>query len=74
MTWSIHKETDDTIFIIDNDDGRTVTNDAERVVFELWNQYGDRRIVYRDTMGNWDELVHDEGVFKRYAPYKEAAP
>jgi len=74
MTFSIYEVTDDAIFISDNDDGVTITNNAKGVVFDIWKRYGDRRVIYRDTMGNWDELVHIKGVFLHYAPYKEQIP
>lgn len=74
MTWSVYEVTDATVFIVDNDDGVTITNDAKHVVEQLWRHYDDRRIVYRDTMGNWDELIHVKGVFLHYAPFKEQIP
>lgn len=46
----------------------TVTNAAERVVFELASSMGirGRRIIYRDTRGIWDELLHDGCRFTGY--------
>jgi len=49
-------------------DCRSVTNDAEAVVAALVADYGDRRIIYKDSMGRWDELVHRGPVFTGYAP------
>jgi hypothetical protein len=60
----------DVIAIVDVDgSGITITNDAERVVAELAHLYGlrDRRVIYRDTLGKWDELLHREGVFVGFA-------
>jgi hypothetical protein len=37
---------------------RSVTNDAEAVVAEVVERFGDHRIVYRDSDGVWDELAH----------------
>lgn len=51
--------TDFEVFIVDNDGELSVTNDAEAVVKYLNGKFSDRRIFYRDTMGNWDELKHD---------------
>ena len=65
--YSIHKVTNEAIFIIDNDIGKSVTNDAENVVARLYNEYGNKFIFYRDTCGHWDELVHDNGVFTRFS-------
>ena len=62
------------VFIVDNDNGLSVTNDAEAVVDHLNDIYPSFRVVYRDTDGNWDELVHVDGVFKRYAPYHGELP
>lgn len=59
------------LVIRDRGEGRSVTNDAERVVEELWQQGmlpGGRRLLYWDTMNQCDELVHNAGVFVRFAP------
>lgn len=45
-----------------------VTNDAEAVVVELANKFGRRRILYFDSDGNLDELLHEGGVFLGYKP------
>ena len=63
MSYSIHRITDEIVYIVDNDDGVSVTNSAETVVAELNSGYPNRRVIYRDTMGYWDELVHDNGQF-----------
>ena len=75
--YSIHKVTDEAIFIIDNDIGKSVTNDAEGIVARLVGLHGNKPIFYRDTMGQWDELVHNNGVFtgfnfgtRGFDPYK----
>lgn len=47
----------------------SVTNGAETVVSEVHAKFPGRRILYRDTMGRWDELVHENGVFTKFAPY-----
>ena len=42
--------------------GRSVTNDAELVVRELLESRQLRptqRLLYRDTLSRWDELLHD---------------
>jgi len=63
MSYSIAKITPAVVYIIDNDDGMSVTNSAERVCEQLAVQYPGKRIVYRDTEGQWDELVHQNGRF-----------
>jgi hypothetical protein len=59
----------DCVLVIDRDDGHlSVTNDAEKVVAEILEQFGvGRRIIYRDTMGRWDELKHDGKRFTGFA-------
>ena len=49
----------------------SVTNDAEAVVYELVNKYGNKRIIYKDSDGNWDELLHDGDQFTGFGPYRE---
>lgn len=64
--------------VIDLDDGTlqwvacSVTNDAENVIkyliraaglVSLNGEAGHERVVYRDTMGRWDELQHQQGEF-----------
>lgn len=57
------------VWIVDLDcGGPSVTNDAERVCRCLHAEYPGRRIFYRDTMGNWDELDHAAGTFRGYKP------
>ena len=61
----------DRVFIIDCDGPMSVTNDAEAVVKFINDMYPGRRIIYCDTMGNWDELLHTNGTFNGFAPYRE---
>ena len=52
---------EDRVFIIDLDLGnKSVTNDAEEVFKEIKLHFPDRRLIYRDTLGKWDEIVEDE--------------
>lgn len=67
MSYTIVKVESDAVFLVDNDDGRSVTNDAEAVVSSVLQKLGNRRIFYRDTMGVWDELVHDG---KRFTDFR----
>lgn len=62
--------TEDMVHLRDLDVGMSVTNDAENVVEYLYNRFGNRRFVYRDTMGRWDELVHSNGHFTGFRPYR----
>lgn len=59
---------EDAIFIIDLKRGMSVTNDADAVVAEVLRLHPGKRIVYRDTLGSWDELRHDGLGFTGFAP------
>lgn len=61
------------VWIVDEDGDMSVTNDAEQVVRTLVQRYGERRIVYRDSDGAWDELLHRGERFTGYAPAREMA-
>lgn len=60
------------VFIVDNDVGMSITNDAENVVVDVLANYPNHRIIYRDTTGQWDELLHWNGQFAGYKPYSKA--
>jgi hypothetical protein len=68
----ISKQTDDFIYIVDSclPENRSVTNDADNVCLFLWKekQLNNRRIFYRDSMGNVDEMVHYNGRFLNFSP------
>lgn len=65
-TFDVVYHNENAIFIVDLDEGMSVTNDAENVVIKLLTTFGNKRIVYRDTMGTWDELCHDGRKFTHY--------
>lgn len=69
-------QTDEAVFIEDLNRGNmSITNDAEAVVENLLHVYGiTRRIIYKDSEGRWDELVHDGDKFVDFAPYKGPLP
>jgi len=47
----------------------SVTNDAENVVAYLISiGYSSYRILYCDSMGQWDELLHDGTQFTGFGP------
>lgn len=65
---------EDRVFVIDlySDAApcMTITNDAEALRDFMNEQYPGKRLIYRDTMGCWDEIVSDvEGLFKPYNEY-----
>jgi len=69
-------ETDEFVFIEDmNLSNVSVTNEAEYVVQSVLSAHGNRRrIVYNDSEGQWDELVHDGKQFVDFSPYKGPTP
>jgi hypothetical protein len=69
--FTIEKEMPDYIFILDTgpwDQHRTITNDPEWVIETLANDHalGDRRLFYKDSEGQIDELLHAAGRFTGY--------
>lgn len=62
------------VWIVDYDGERSVTNDAEAVVAALHVEHPGFRVIYRDTMGLWDELKHEAGRFVGFAPARDMAP
>lgn len=76
----------DRVFIIDLDLGnKSVTNDAEYVYSELQSLWPNRRVIYRDSIGEWSEITteYDPEVkilsltnvfYIVFKPYKEHLP
>jgi hypothetical protein len=67
----------DRVFIIDlNLGNKSVTNDADLVYTELQNQWPNRRVIYKDSIGRWDEIVSQftRGDCVRFKPYNEHIP
>lgn len=49
---------EDRVFIVDMDcGGPSVTNDAEYVAETVSRFYPHSRIIYKDSTGQWDEIV-----------------
>lgn len=67
---AVYQPTLDAILVTDlcATECRSVTNDAEKVVADVVQRHGDKRIFYCDSTGGWDELVHTNGVFDTFAP------
>ena len=61
--------TEEKVFIIDENGPVSVTNDAEAVVQFEASRYPGRRIIYKDSMEQWDELAHENGEFTGFLPY-----
>jgi len=69
--FAIVNETPEYIFIVDTvRDKRCVTHDAKAIVLYLSEHHDlkNRRLFYRDTLGNIDEILHEAHSFKGFAP------
>jgi hypothetical protein len=67
-TYSMQFVAKDEVLLRDSGQGRSITNDAERVVADVLARAPGHRIFYIDTMGACDELVHDGQQFTGFAP------
>lgn len=75
VSWSLHRLTEHAAFIVDDNlGGMSVTNAAELVCEQCCRAFGDRRIIYCDSMGHWDELVHAHGSFIGFSLYRGEVP
>lgn len=65
----------DKVFIIDLNlpGSKSVTNDAEKVYNEIQELFPGRRLIYRDSMNRWDEILSDK-VFICFRTYRDPAP
>ena len=66
----IEKESPEFVYILEKPaKDSSVTNDAQDVVTYLSDHHnlGNRRLFYRDTIGNNDEILHENGLFKGFA-------
>lgn len=73
--YDIVKITPDIVFIVDvNLGNKSITNDAEWVIEDALSRHPGKRIVYKDTEGYWDELVHENGRFTSFKPYERNTP
>jgi hypothetical protein len=77
---------DNVVRVVDYDGHRSVTNAAEDVVDKILARWADVRadriggpipIIYRDSSGRWDQLLHDGRQFTGFralnAPTEEEA-
>lgn len=71
--YDVVKHDETAVWIVDRNGPLSVTNDAEGVCAELALHYMGSRIFYRDSDGNWDELVHDCGAFTGFKPARDRA-
>lgn len=51
---------------------QTVTNGVEYVLKSIANNYESipNKIIYRDTEGLWDAIIHDDGQFLSFQPLR----
>lgn len=62
-------------FIVDLDAGGvSVTNDAEAVWAEVQARSPGNRLIYRDSMGRWDEIVPLDDGAVTFKPYHGDRP
>jgi len=69
--FTISHETPTYMYIVDTGTAvKSVTNDVKNVLTYLSEHYnlGCRRLIYRDSTGQDDEILHDKGVFKGFKP------
>jgi hypothetical protein len=65
---------EDRVFIVDLDlGGKSVTNDAEEVFKEIKFHFPGKRLIYRDSLSNWDEIIEDTHWIN-YIRYFEHVP
>lgn len=59
---------DDIVCIVDSDEGLSVTNGIEQVLDELHIARVDLTlpVIYRDTMGIWDQIIVKKGGFHSF--------
>jgi hypothetical protein len=62
-------QTDSAIFLKDLNIGSiSITNSAE-LVCQIYAGY--ERIFYLDTESRWTEIIHNRGLFQRFAPVND---
>ena len=75
----VHVE-NDRVFIIDLNLGhKSITNDAEWVYVQINSLYPNHRLIYRDSMNNWDEITpategNGNAITVNFKPYHEHIP
>lgn len=71
--YKIVEETENYIYIEDQNLGnRSVTNDAINVVADLAAHLGDRRLYYRDSLGDIDEIMVKDSIFSGFCMTENA--
>jgi len=76
-SYTIVLENDEYVFLVDNDHGISVTNDAEGVCRKLLSGLSTKRkkrIIYKDTMQRWDEIAHTGFSFSHFQSLRNDDP
>lgn len=73
-TFHIADFNDQFVFLHDLDGPRSITNDAQAITSFCHLFFPGCRVIYRDTQGEWAELVHTQGKFTGYLHYQGAVP
>lgn len=74
--WDIVSVERDRVFVVDLNLGNlSVTNDAEAVWKTIQQVYPGKRLVYRDSMDQWDEICQQPAATQcNFKCYKEHTP
>ena len=68
--FTIEKETPEYIYIIDtgHNHTKTITNDPGHVIetLAIYHALGERRVFYKDSEGQIDEILHSGSRFTGY--------
>lgn len=75
--YEIVRVEEDRVFIVDLDLGKkSVTNDSDFVYDEVRRVFPGKRVIYRDSMGRWDEIVQftPDDSWRMIVPETEIVP
>jgi hypothetical protein len=62
------------LVITDLNGARSVTNDVDNVLLDCLTAYGldlPSIVIYRDSQGRWDRILHIDGAFRGFAALGE---
>jgi len=63
-----NESTPEVLVIRDLKTGQSITNDAQHVLNRLTALLNGRRLLYYDSDGHLDEILHRDGFFAGFAP------
>lgn len=70
--WMIKKQDDEHIWLHDLGPWHThftITNDVENVVASIADQLGNRRLLYTDSLGMYNEIIVVNGKFAGFKDF-----